>query len=121
MSIIRTMRKQKAVYWAPLQNPRGHDQYTDDGRRKYDDPVEIRCRWENQRVEVLNENSEKVQVDATVYVDRDVAVGGKLRLGALSTLEFEGPPDENTEVYEIKRFEKMPNLRATEFLRKAFV
>lgn len=121
MSIIRTMRRQRAVYWAPLQNPRGQAQYTDDGRRKYADPVEIRCRWEQTNAEVLDANGEKVQADATVYVDRDVLLGGKLRLGALDTLEFNGPPDENTGVYEIKRFEKTPNMRVTDYLRKAYV
>lgn len=121
MGIITTMRRQRAAYWAPLVNPAGVDQYDAYGARRYEAPVEIRCRWENTKMEALSATDEKKQVNATVYVDRDVKVGGFLRLGTLDSVEFADDPRENDEVYEIRDFVKTPNLRNTEYLRKVTV
>lgn len=107
MSIISKMRKQDAVYWAPV----GLD---DNNRYIYDEPVEVKCRWDERSERDFNTIGEEINVKATVYVDREVALGGVLWLGLLVDAPLT-PPEHN----KIKIYRVMPNLRATEFLRIA--
>lgn len=113
MSIISKMRKQTAVYWGPPVE-------SGDGDQTYPDPVEIECRWEDVNGAVLSFPSNDVLNDSTVYSDRDLEVNGYLYLGTLS--EVDGlTPDEVPLARRIKGFSKLPNLRATEYLRTATV
>lgn len=117
MGIITSMRRQKAVYWAPRTNPAGDIQYTTQGQVKYDTGVEISCRWENTKEEFIGPEGTPRISQAKVYVDRDVLVGGYLRLGTLASVDFADDPLENDNILEILSFTKMPNLRNTEVLR----
>lgn len=117
MGIITTMRRQRAVYWAPTTSPDGDVQYNEQGRIKYEAGVEIRCRWEPSNEQFIAADGSTRLGSAKVYVDRDVLVGGFLRLGALATVDFLNDPLENDSVLEIRRFDKTPNLRVTEYLR----
>jgi len=112
MSIITKMLKQTAVYWGAPTN-------TGEPDLSYPSPVEISCRWEEVDGRVLDPLSNDEVDKSTVYVDRDVEVGGYLWLGSLS----EAPEDPTTlrEAVRITGFQKLPNLRAKEFLRIATV
>jgi len=111
------MLKQVAVYWklSSLE----FDNY---GQPIPTTPVEIKCRWEDVSEEFLDANGTIQLSNARVYVDRDVEVGGVLMLGELDS----GVMDlvdikENENAWEIKRFEKLPTLRATQFLRTCYL
>jgi len=54
-----------------------------------------------------------------VYVESDVRVGGLLMLGELADVTDSDNPRNNMDAHEIRAFFKAPNLRATEYLRKA--
>jgi len=110
MSIITKMRKQTAVYWELLSINRF-------GEKAYEDPVEINVRWEDRTEEFLDAGGERMYSQAVVYVDRDVTIGGVLLLGALDSDVDQDSPKENNSAYEIKRFDKLPTLKATEYLR----
>lgn len=114
MSIITTMLKQIAVYWAPS----GSDDY---GKPTYSNPVEIKCRWEDaQEVYVTLQGENKVS-RSKVFLASDVEPKGILMLGTLSDITDESNPRNNGNAGEIGAFDKTPNLRATEFLRIAYL
>ena len=121
MSLITRMRKQKAVYWALASSDSGGIAFDDFGQPKYTDPVEIKCRWKDVTEEFLDAKGARQLSHAKVYVDRDVDVNGILMLGVIADITNEENPKENDGAWEIKRFDKTPNFRATEFLLTAYL
>ena len=116
MSIITKMRKQTAVYWAP-----GDRAYDNFGQPLYANPVEIACRWEDVAVEFLDANGNTQISRSRVYVDQDVRLSGVLMLGPLDDVTYSSQPKQNENAWEIRRFDKLPTLKATEFLRTAYL
>lgn len=114
MSIITKMRKQTAVWWGQMgQSPDGT------GQPVLAAPVEISCRWEDSQKEYIKKDGTNTVSNAVVYVDRDMEVGDLLRLGPISSLTdltAEGAKN-NSSVFEVAVFEKLPNLKNTENLR----
>jgi hypothetical protein len=119
---------QDCVYWG---NPH-EDGY---GGITYDDPIELKCRWED-KIQVLGAITGNQVLGyqetsrATVYVLQDVDQDGRLYLGTLDSLDnyldsSDGSyvdPNQLENTFIIKRFEKSPALGSTtEFLRKAFL
>lgn len=113
MSLIKRMRKQQAVLWT--QN--GKDEF---GAIAFNAPVQIKCRWEDKRGEILNRQDEQVPSMSTVYVDRPVKIGDKLKKGALDT-NTPLDPKEDREAFEIQGIAETPNLKAREFLYEAYL
>jgi hypothetical protein len=113
MSILTKMLKQTAVYWAP-------DSMRGDGTWTFDDPIEIKCRWQDTQEQFIDKNGQVRISSAKVFVDRDLKGGGFLWQGSLVDLESTNPK-ENEGAYEIMKFGKMPNLKATKFLRTAIL
>ena len=123
MGIITRMRKQRCAYWAPL--------HEDDpfGRPLYDTPVELTCRWEDVIEIFMDARGNQTVSNAKVYVELDVEVDGYLRLlaeeeGSVEREEIEDMedvPTDNEGVMLIRRFDKLPNLRLTEYLRTAYL
>lgn len=112
MGIITRMRKQKAVYW-PCE---GYNAY---GQPVLGTPVEITCRWQDVTVVFKNEKGEDQTSKAQIFVDRDVVVNGRLWRGLL--VDAPANPITDRTTVTIQRFEKLPNLRATEYLRTVWV
>jgi len=102
------MLKQKAVYWAPT----GFDA---SGKPEYGSPVEINCRWEDVAKEFIGTDGTTQISRSIVYTDRDVLLGGVLLQG-----ELDSGSDVNDGT-EIKGFDKIPNLRVTEYARMAYL
>jgi len=121
MGIITKMRKQKAVYWPPGSDVSGGLDYDDYGKPLYADPVEIDCRWEDVAQEFVDTRNEITFSQAIVYVDRDVGLRGVLMLGTLADVTDLDDPKSNENAWEIRRFDKLPNLRNTEYLRTAYL
>ena len=116
--------KETAVYWG---NPQ------DDGRGgfTYDDPVEIKCRWEDSSEVITmagqDRKSREIVSKAQVWVLQDVDEEGYLYLGtldssgALTSAEEETPADVDG-AYKILKFEKTPeHRRSNKFIRKAYL
>ena len=120
-SIIIKMLKQTCVYWALAS---GDDvSYDDFGQPivTIADPVEIDCRWEAENVEFIAADGTKQLSRAVVYVGQDVDVGGILMLGTEDDITDSTNIKENDGAWEIKSFGKLPNFRATEFLRTVYL
>jgi len=108
MSLIRRMRRQTAVYFA-RGSPDVHGEYA------FLSPVEIDCRWEDTSQEYLDGKGETRTSNSIVYVDRVMFPGDRLLLGEL---------DSNTDIkdaFEIRKFDRLPNLRNTEVLLTAYL
>ena len=121
MGIITRMLKMKAVYWPPESSESGGDDFDDYGQPQVSDPVEIDCRWEEVSEEFLDAQGTAQISRAKVFVDRDVEVGGILMLGLLADVTDLVNPKENENAWEIRRFDKFPNLRVTEYLRTVYL
>ena len=103
MSIIRKMRRQKAIYWAN----QGLDGY---GQAQPMKAVEIDCRWEDTNELIKNSSGEERVSRTVVYVDRDMNEGDYLMLGALASLGLVKDPNDLKEAHEIIKYDKLPVL-----------
>lgn len=116
MSIITRMRRQTAVWW-----PEASTEQDRFGQPQVTTPVQISVRWEDISEEFIDSNNTRQLSNARVYVDRDVSVGGILMLGKLTDITDAVNPKENVNAWEIRRFEKLPNINNTEQLRTVFL
>lgn len=108
--------KQTTVYWGNPQN----DGF---GGRTFDDPVEVDVRWEERQELFIDTNGQEVRSQAVVYIAQDVDMGGYLYLGDLddpSSAE-EDDPLTVSGAYEIRGFQKIPDIKAGQFLRKIWL
>ena len=113
MSLIVRMRKQKAVLW-------GNPVADGNGDWTFDQPVEIDCRWEDTQKLFTDKDGKLSVSQAKVYIDRDIVTGSYLMLGTLVMLPSDASnPKRINGTYEVRSFSKLPNLKATEFLRTA--
>ena len=113
MSVIKRMRKQKAVWWA-----RGAvDIY---GAFEFALPVEVACRWDGAGSEFRNAKGQTEMSDAVVYPDRVMGLGDKLQQGEIDSETPESPLG-LTDAFEIKKFDVTPNFKATENLYTAYL
>jgi len=121
--IVARRLPQTAVYWgSPVSD--GHGGFT------YADPVEIVCRWEEMIQLVTDAKGKEVTSRATVFVSQDVDEEGVLYLGTLDSLDdyldsssgsYINPKDVDG-AYEIKKFDKIPELNsAANFLRVVYL
>jgi hypothetical protein len=116
MSFPKRQLNQTAVYWA-TPSADGYGGYT------WDNPVEISCRWEDTIQVITDSNGEEIVSRAVVYLDQDVDENGVLFLGSLTDLDStqEADPMTADSAYRIRRFDKVPNIKGTDFLRKAYL
>lgn len=113
MSLISRMRRQDAVYWPPLVRA---DRF---GQERFGEPVAIRCRWESNISQRIEQNGTVHVVTDMAYVDRQLSLGGRLALGSLDEMENVATPTAASQ--EIVAFSELPNLRNTETLYTAFM
>lgn len=107
------MRRQFAVYWGP-STP---DQY---GQKTFVEPVELRVRWEDVSEVFMGRNGVEQVSRSKVYVPIDVQEDGVLWLGRLNDIA-DGVPFLNSKAWVIRKFEKLPTLKADQFLRTAYL
>ncbi len=110
---IKKFLKQKAVYWgAPV--PNGFGGFT------YGAPIEIAVRWTDKQELFLSYTGEQVLSRAKLMLDQDVEVRGMLALTTLLQLSSSQAPGDNT-AYEIRAFQKMPDVRAKQYVRQVWL
>lgn len=115
MSLILEMLEfQIAAYWALT----GIDR---EGQPTYASPIDISVRWEEVRMEFISADRERLVSRARVYVDQDVTLKGVLLLGGILTGTDLDDPKNNDRAWEIRHFERLPNLCQDEFLRTVFL
>ena len=122
MGIITKMLKQTCVYWTLASSDSAGEDYDDFGQPQWSSPVEILCRWEDVSEEFVDVKGARQVSRSKVYVDRDVRVGELLMLGELvDVIDGENALVKNDDAWAIRKLDKIPNLKAPEFLRMAFL
>lgn len=109
MNMSRNL-KQTVTYWAPSG-------LNKDASRGFASPTTFLARWEDRQELIVMPTGEEITSSAKVFVIQDVANGGWLYLGTSSVAD----PQTVTGAKEIKAFAKTPNLKATDFERKAWL
>lgn len=122
MGIITRMRKQQAVWWPLKSAESAANDYDRFGQPQFADPVQLDdlVRWEDVTEEFIASDGTTQLSRAKVFVGRDMQPGDVIMLGLLASIT-KVIPKENVGAWEIRRFEKLPNLKATEFLRTAIL
>jgi hypothetical protein len=114
-NLLKRVCKQDCVYWAPSAVG------TDGQVTEYEDPVDLKCRWEDvQEVYIDKDGNEKVS-RSRVFVLQDVKPLGVLWLGTIEQLTTTDDPFVNEGAYEIRQFDKTPDFKAKKFLRIAWL
>lgn len=116
MSIASKFCKQDAVYFAPGAK----DKF---GSTAFSDPVAVRVRWEDKKTEVLLEGAIRVTASHHILINQDVEEGGLLWLGTLEdweALNIAAVQASLPDHHRIVSFNKIPNMRATDYLREVY-
>ena len=108
---------QTVVYWA---NP-VVDGF---GAATYDDPVEVKVRWTVKQEKFLSSKGSENNVienlsKVVVLAETDFDIGGRMLLGLLVDLDSDQLP--SVTALTIDGFEKIPTIKATQFLRKVYL
>jgi hypothetical protein len=108
---------QTAVYWPPGIE----DGY---GGMTYGEPTEVRLRWAIKQEKFLSgspgNSVEEILSSAVVLSETDFEINGRLFLGTLDDLSSDDDPNTN-QAATIKGFNKIPTIKADQFLRKAWL
>ena len=120
MSVISRMRKQTCVYWPPKGDESGGLDFDAFGNRQWGTPYEMTCRWSFKRENIIIAKGVTYQTRAKVFTELDVRPGGVLYLGRLTEVD-QSDPKSNDGAWEVVAFEKIPNFKTTEYLRKAWL
>ena len=100
---------QKVTWWIRT----GSDQY---GASIFGTPKVIGARWEDKNMQYNDRQGNTATSSAIVYVDRDVEVGDYLMLG-----ESESNDPLLVDAYEIKKYNKSPDIRNLTNSRKVIL
>lgn len=114
MGFKERIKKQTCVHWSKTGvDSRGYSTYAT--------PVEKDCRWTDINLEYKDHQGNNRMSKSIVFVD-GVSVGDVLLLGNLvdSGLDLDDPL-QNSEAWEITRYDKIPNLKNTVTWYKAYL
>jgi|GEM_PF-1575273 len=122
MRILKTMRKQDAVYWGS-PSPDGL------GGSTTDKPIALKVRWEDREEEFTTTLGTEIS-KSIVYVPNiaggvkeegaELEIQGYLKLGTLADLKDSDLPKDNGAL-KIRGYAKLPTLKGDEFLRTCWL
>ena len=114
MSFLTRNHNQTIVYWGTPTKDKW-------GARTFTTPVEITGRWEDNQETFVDGTGREAVSKAHVYLGQDVDMEGWLYLGTLASISSAASPKAVSGAYEIKVFNKTPNLKGTSFERKVIL
>ncbi len=112
MSVIKRMRRQRAVLW----RLGGVNHY---GAPFFYPPTEIKCRWEDGSEEFRDAQGVAFTYQCTVYVDQHVNIGDMLRFGEMESDINSDPIAAGAKA--VQRSTTLPNFRCSENLYMAYL
>lgn len=99
---------QTATYWSAT--PDGAGGFT------FGSPTAVSCFWQDVAEVTVDATGNEIISNAKVYVKTDVALNGYLYLGTSTAVD-----PTTIAAYQIRRFDKIPNIRSSDFLRKVIL
>lgn len=108
------MLRGRCTYWPKV----GNDSF---GQPTFGTPVQLKCRWEDCVKQIMTHDGRTVSSQARIYLESDVSPGGVLLQVLLENVADLSVPFNNEGAWEIMRFDKLPTLRYSQFLRTAWV
>jgi len=115
MLLLKKIRRQTAVYWAPSGS------YDKHGQKAFSAGVELQVRWQSVTGDEQSETEERTRVMAKVFVGQDVEKGGVFMLGSLDSDVDDENPLSNDGAYVIRDFKYIPTLKNDDVLRMAIL
>ncbi len=109
MTAITRNLKQTVTHWTWTQDGFGG--------ATFGAPVGIRGRWEDKAIAFRDERGDEVTSDSIAYLVSDVAIGDYL-VNAVSTA---ADPATVSGARRVRQFHKTPNIRTSEYERKAMM
>lgn len=109
----RANRKQDATKWTAASDGFGGWTFTA--------PKALKVRWEEKAVLFRDQSGEEVISSARVFLGEDVAVNDWLFLGISTAANPTVIPASSGVAYQVRQFEKLPNLRNLQHQRIAFL
>jgi hypothetical protein len=113
-TFFRSVFHHDAIYWAYL----GSDEF---GQAILADPIQIKCRWQDQEVMFTGGDGAQMLSVAKVYPDRDLTLEGFLMKGTLDDLNSDMLPDYGVSAFPIRAKEEHPDLRGKRFHLTVFL
>lgn len=128
LAILERIRKQDAVYWSVRKNASGQIIVDNNGLPTFNAGVDMKVRWQDTTEAFTDPNGAQRNSKAIVFGgslpgDTDFDWRGFLWLGTVATLPSgtSTTPRKVFRAAEIMRADKIPNINATRFVRKAFL
>lgn len=112
MSLIRRSQKESLVYWPRIDTKKT-------GEPIWGPPVEMSCRWEDMKKEIIGANGTRVMTSIQLITETRLDVGGLVKYGTIGEVAYWDDPKKNTGVHEVLDSSRTPNMRATEYLYEA--
>lgn len=93
------------------------------GSYSFSQPIEIPCRWTDSIQVVSDGKGNDIVCKSVVMVDRDITELGMMWLGLLANLttEQKAAPVSIPGAYTVKRFDKIPLIKGSPFLRVCYL
>jgi hypothetical protein len=113
LSFARRQRNQTAIYWRAA----GTDRY---GRPTFEAPTEINCRWDDQEQVLRGPQGVTLTFNGAVYVDRQMAIGDRLKKGAMESTTPDDPT-EDKDAIAVQRFDATPDMKGRASIYRAYL
>lgn len=98
----RATHKDYVVYWPRL----GTNNYSES---TFDEPVQLRCRWEDWKADFVDREGKIFVSKAKIFMDEQVAFGGRLYHGKLEDLVDMDNPQKTAFALEIRQVQRQSN------------
>lgn len=109
-AFYRRQLRETLTYWAPAS----HDHW---GKETWNDPVTISGRWEDRAERFATPLGEEAISNAKVFLASGVTVAGWIFSGTSTASD----PTTVSGAYPVRRAEKIPTLRESEYIYKAYL
>lgn len=107
----RLSLNQVATYWSPTGNT---DRY---GKPLLNAPIQIECRWEDRRSQVIGKMGTEIVSKSRVFCEREIDEDGYLELGTVGAADPRGRDN----AWEVQQVSKTPDLRNLQSLTTVYL
>ena len=112
---IERLCNDTVVYWENI----GPDGY---GGNEFKEPVEINCRWSDEKEFIKSGNGREIISQASLLVPQDLEEGSMVHHGILNDLDSDQQDNpKEISAYQILRFTKIPSINGRSYKRKAYL